>query len=154
MARGKSITENSEEELGAEWKPRPDENLGAYIHRVRLMRGLTLPDVARVTSQLPSNQRVSHPYLSQIEHGQVFQPARERLQSIAGVLGIPANWLLEKAGFTANGVREPVSVQRSPTVEMIALRAAQLDPPHQKMILEMVEAVLRTTSGEPKKGRG
>jgi transcriptional regulator with XRE-family HTH domain len=146
--RSEVRTLGSETEL----QPRPDETLGQYIRRIRVMRGLNLPDVARVTSQLPKVERVSHPYLSQIELGHVFQPARARLPSIARVLGIPGAMLLEKAGYSAGGTGVPPRLERNPMVEQIAMRAAQLDPADQKLLLCMMEAVLRMRRGESKSG--
>jgi transcriptional regulator with XRE-family HTH domain len=141
--------ENFEEE----WKPRGDEALGAYIRRIRLMRGLNLPDVARATATLPPTHRVSHPYLSQIELGQVFHPSRERLQSIANVLGIPEAWLLEKAGLSSGDAEQSTQVARSPLVDQIAMRAAQLQPADQKLFLQMIEAIVRMRRGESKGSR-
>ncbi len=153
MAKAKTPSGQEQEELGPEWKPQAEETLGQYIRRIRMMRGLNLPDVARVTSQLPESERVSHPYLSQIELGHVFQPARARLVSIARVLGIPEAWLLEKAGFSAGGVSQPPRVERSPMVEQIAMRAAQMTPADQKLFLQMMEAIVRMRRAEGKSGR-
>ncbi len=153
MAKGRTPSGQEQEELGTEWRPQPDERLGQYIRRIRLMRGMNLPDVARITSQLQESERVSHPYLSQIELGHVFQPARARLQSIARVLGIPDAWLLEKAGFSAGGTGEPPRVERNPMVDQIALRAAQMGPADQKLFLQMMEAVVRMRRGESKSGK-
>ncbi len=153
MVKGKANPESEQEELGAEWKPRADETLGTYLKRIRLMRGHTLPDVARITAQLPPGQRVSHPYLSQIEHGQVFQPARERLASIAAVLAIPEVWVLEKAGYTSTGSEEAPRVERNPMIDMIAARAAELNPSNQKIILDVMETFIRNQSGGTRRGR-
>ncbi len=153
MAKVKELPKDESAELGPEWKPRADETLGAYIRRVRLMRGMNLPEVARVTAQLPAAQRVSHPYLSQIELGQVFRPAPERLQSIAKVLAIPEAWLLEKAGFSASGVGPAPSIERSPIAERIAMRSATLDAADQQLILQMVETIVRMRRGGRRSGR-
>ncbi len=153
MAKGKETPSHEEGELGSEWKPRDDETLGGYIRRIRLMRGMNLPDVARVTATLPDKQRVSHPYLSQIELGQVFRPAPERLRSIAQVLGIPEGWLLEKAGFSPTGIAKAPRSERSPVVEQIALRSAALDASDQQFILQMIETMTRMRRGRGRSGK-
>lgn len=96
---------------------------------------------------------MSHPYLSQIELGQVFRPGPERLQSIAQVLQVPPEWLLEKAGLDEKGIVEPASQGASPVVQKIAFRAAQLEPADQKMLLEMIEAVVKMRLGRGKNKR-
>lgn len=136
-----------------EFQPRAEESLGQYMRRLRLMRGMSLPDVARFTSHLPAERRVSHPYLSQIELGQVFRPAPERLRSIARVLQVPPEWLLEKAGIDEDGVVESSNQTASPLVEQIAFRAARLDPADQKMFLEMIDAIVKMKLGKGKNKR-
>lgn len=144
MARKKGdpkVEVKDEQEL----RPRQDEALGAYIRRVRLMRGLNLPDVARALANEPPSQRVSHPYLSQIELGQVFQPSRDRLQSIANVLQIKPEWLFEKAGLPLHGER--AAAPRNMMVEQIATRAAEMEPTDQKMLLDMINVILKRRKG-------
>lgn len=153
MPRGKRTAQNPEEFREQELRPHADETLGAYLRRVRMMRGLNLPDVARALAGLPPSQRISHPYLSQIELGQVFQPARDRLQSLASVLGIPPEWLYEKAGLPLMGGAERRVADRSPLAEQIATRATELEPSDQKMVLDMIEVVLRRRHGERKAGK-
>ncbi len=144
----------SQPALDSQLQPRTEESLGQYIRRLRLLRGMSLPDVARFTAHLAPERRVSHPYLSQIELGQVFRPAPERLQSIARVLQVPPEWLLEKAGMDEKGVVDISNQDASPLVEQIAFRAAQLEPADQKMFLEMIEAVVKMKLGKGKtKGR-
>jgi transcriptional regulator with XRE-family HTH domain len=117
------------------------------------MRGLNLPDVARATAHLPSSQRVSHPYLSHIELGVVFRPEPERLQSIARVLGIPEAWILEKAGYNADGtISESAYVESSPSSQQIKTDIAQLDPADREWLLPMLEAIMRIRRAEGKAG--
>ncbi len=133
-----------EEALIVELRARADESLGAYIRRIRLMRGMGLAEVADATPTVPESRHVSYSYLSQIELGRALSPSRERLVSIALVLGVPPAWLLEKAGFA--GGTEPRAEDRgspSPIVKEIALRAGQLDQTDQEAFLQMIDAVLR-----------
>lgn len=151
MARGKNAEKQGEIQGDEELRPRPEEKLGTYIRRVRLMRGLSLPDVARALADRPASQRLSHPYLSQIETGQVHQPSRDRLLSLATVLGIPAEWLYEKADLPLQtGVRE--STNHGGIADYIATRATELEPQDQTMILRMIETVLNLRK-EERKGR-
>lgn len=142
MARGKIKPPETQPGLD-ELRPIPNEKLGPYVRRVRLLRGLNLPDVARALASKPPSQRVSHPYLSQIELGQVAQPARDRLQSLASVLGIPPEWLYELAGLPIEGRPDQSVIERNPMADRIALRAAELDASDQKMIMDMIEVIVR-----------
>ena len=127
----------------AELRPQAHESLGEYVRRLRLMQGLSLPDVARAMTNLPPSQRISHPYLSQIEHEQVHQPSRDRLSSLASVFNIPPEWLYEKAGLPTDSPRGVSARQTSPLVEQLATRAALIEPADQQMMLDMVEAIIR-----------
>lgn len=141
MAKNKTAAADSgtPEEL----RPYPQETLGDYVRRLRLMQGLSLPDVARAMTNLPPSQRISHPYLSQIEHGQVHQPSRDRLSSLASVFGIPPEWLYEKAGLPTDSPRGMAARDMSPLVEQLATRASLIEPADQQMLLDMVEAIIR-----------
>lgn len=67
-----------------EFQPRAEESLGQYIRRLRLLRGMSLPDVARFISHLPPERRVSHPYLSQDETGQGERTSQIQSHKAAG----------------------------------------------------------------------
>lgn len=151
MARGKNAEKQGVSQSDEELRPRPDEKLGTYIRRVRLMRGLSLPDVARALADRPSSQRLSHPYLSQIETGQVHQPSRDRLSSLATVLAIPPEWLYEKADLPLEAGMRPAATHGG-IADYIATRATELEPQDQTMILKMIETVLNLRKGE-RKGR-
>lgn len=125
----------------AEYEPRADETLGVYLRRVRTMRGLNLPDVSRALAGAPPTQRVSHAYLSQIELGQVFQPSRDRLQSLAQVLQIKPEWLFAKAGLPLSNQERPLPVH-TPIVMQIMERAALLEPFDLKMLLQIIDWVI------------
>lgn len=151
MVRGKKVVKAEQSGLDEDLRPRPEEKLGGYIRRVRLMRGLSLPDVARALADRPSSQRLSHPYLSQIETGQVYQPSRDRLQSLAGVLGVPPEWLYEKADLPVEMGARP-AVTHGGIADYIATRATELEPQDQTMILRMIETVLNLRK-EERRGR-
>ena len=150
MAQKKADSKNQVKE-DEQWRPRAEESLGTYIRRVRMMRGLNLPDVARALANEPPSQRVSHPYLSQIELGQVFQPSRDRLQSLANVLQIKPEWLFEKAHLPLHGAEN--TNQNNPMVDQIATRAAQMEPTDQKMLLDMIDVIVKRRQGERKGGK-
>ena len=130
--------------LNTELRPREDESLGAYIRRIRLIRGMGLGAVADATPKVPESRHISYSYLSQIEVGRALHPSRERLLSIAEALGVPPEWLLEKAGFKAgSGLTPEDSESPSPIVQQISLRAGKLDRTDQEAFLQMIDAVVR-----------
>ncbi|MBM3130611.1 MAG: helix-turn-helix transcriptional regulator [Chloroflexi bacterium] len=130
--------------LNIELRPRADESLGVYIRRIRLVRGMGLTAVADATPKIPESRHVSYSYLSQIELGRALRPSRERLLSIAEALGLPPEWLLEKAGFAA-GVETTLDDDSvpSPLVQQIALRAGKLDRTDQEAFLQMIDSIVR-----------
>lgn len=136
----------SSSDIEPELQPRQDEALGAYIRRVRIARGLNLPDVARALIHLPKYARISHPYLSQIELGQVARPGRDRLISLANLLHIPSEWLLLKAGYdlTTNQTTDTAS----PLVQQIVQLVEDLSPADQKLFLTMLEAIVKQRRDE------
>lgn len=143
-----------DDSLNTELRPREDESLGAYIRRIRLIRGMGLGEVADATPQVPESRHISFSYLSQIEVGRALHPSRERLLSIAEVLGVPPEWLLEKAGFKAGGGMTPEDVEApSPIVQQITLRAGKLDRTDQEAFLQMIDAVLRLRHTRREAGR-
>lgn len=123
-------------------KTTDDEPLGRYIRRIRVARGLNLPDVARALAGLPPPLRVSHPYLSQIELGQVFQPSRDRLESIAAVLGIPPENLLTKAGYPLHDPLKRLE-RTSPLADLILKQALKLNPADQQLVLDLINLLLK-----------
>lgn len=146
MAHGKTDSKQSHNKEADPFCPRPEERLGEYIRRVRLMRGLNLPQVARASADEAPSQRISHPYLSQIELGQVFQPSRDRLQTLAKILQIQPEWLFEKANLPLHGA--DTATQQNPMVDRIATRAAEMEPTDQQMVLEMIDLILKRRKGE------
>lgn len=133
-------------DIEPELQPREDESLGAYIRRVRIARRLNLPDVARALVQLPEHARISHPYLSQIELGQVARPGRDRLISLANLLQIPSDWVLLKAGYDT-GSGETTSTT-SPLVEQIIHLVEELSPADQKLLHTMLDAIVKQRRNE------
>ena len=90
----------------AELRPFPDESLGEYLRRLRLIRRLDLGDVSVRTPRVPESQHVSQSYLSQLELGRAQNPSRERLIGLARVLEVPEGWILERAGFSGGNVAD------------------------------------------------
>lgn len=143
-----------EDALSTELHPRDDESLGAYVRRIRLMRGMGLGEVADATPKVPESRHISYSYLSQIELGRALRPSRERLLSIAEALGLPPQWLLEKAGFSGgSGVIPEESSSPTPIVQQIALRAGKLDRTDQEAFLQMIDAVVRLRRTRRDSGR-
>jgi len=140
--RPKSIKEISP--VNIDLRSREDEALGTYIRRVRLMRGMSLAEVAHATPRIPESRHISFAYLSQIEVGRALHPSRERLLSIAEALGVPPTWLLEKAGLRADTAITPEDLSPpSPLLQQIALRAEKLERSDQEAFLRMIDAVIR-----------
>ena len=140
--------------LNTELRPREDESLGAYIRRIRLLRGMGLGAVADATPKVPESRHISYSYLSQIEVGRALNPSRERLLSIAEALGVPPEWLLEKAGFKAGTGITPADVESpNPIVQQITLRAGKLDRTDQEAFLQMIDAVVRLRHARREAGR-
>ncbi len=154
MKAKSSKSTKGEDALDIELRPRDDESLGAYIRRMRLMRGMGLGAVADATPKVPESRHISYSYLSQIEVGRALNPSRERLLSIAEALAVPPEWLLEKAGFRAGtGLTPEDDESPSPIVQQITLRAGKLDRTDQEAFLQMIDAVVRLRHARRAAGR-
>lgn len=125
----------------AELMPSPNESLGEYLRRLRLIRGLNLGDVSGQTPQVPESEHVSYPYLSQLELGRARHPSRERLVSLARVFGIPEAWMLEKAGYSSG--QTALADELDPQSRNIALRAAQLSAEERSLVDSVIDGLLR-----------
>ncbi len=82
--------------MASEGTPQDDprvRQLGEYIRLQRQMADLSLRGMAGLT-------KVSNAYLSQVERG-LHQPSLRVLHAISEALGIPADTLLARAGFTS-----------------------------------------------------
>ncbi len=77
--------------------------IGAALRRIRLLRGLTLKDVAE-------RARVSMPYLSEIERGRK-EPSSEILESVCRVLDLTLERLLVEARAESTGSARVVSLE-------------------------------------------
>ena len=130
----------------AELRPFPDEALGEYLRRLRLIRGLDLGDVSVRTPTVPESQHVSQSYLSQLELGRAQNPSRERLVSLARVMDVPERWILKKAGFSSGNAAE-TSDGLDPQSRRFALRAAQLNPEERSLLDSMIEGILQARRG-------
>jgi transcriptional regulator with XRE-family HTH domain len=74
-----------------------NDGLGKRLRRFRGERGLGLREVAESAG-------VNHGYLSQLERGEVTQPAPAILQKLANGYGIPFVVLMEWAGYIESGL--------------------------------------------------
>jgi transcriptional regulator with XRE-family HTH domain len=68
--------------------------LGALLADLRLAKGLSLREVEEA-----SGKAVSNAYLSQLENGKIKKPSPTVLHSLAEVYVVPAEALMEKAGY-------------------------------------------------------
>lgn len=134
MLRIKHVPVN-EKDNPAEYEPRADETLGAYLRRVRVLRGISLPEVARALASAASSPHISSRYLSQIEFEQILQPTDESLQRLAHILQVKPEWLLEKA-------RQPRQREPSPLRVCVRTGEQNLAPDDQKLFLQMIKQVL------------
>ena len=125
----------------AELRPYPDESLGEYLRRLRLIRNLNLGAVCAQTPQVPESEHVSQSYLSQLELGRALKPSRERLASLARVLDVPEGWILEKAGFSGGNAADAADGLDAQS-RKIALRAAQLNPEERTLLDSMIQGIL------------
>lgn len=140
MPRTKHVSTGNDLVL-AECEPSAHETLGAYLRRVRLIRGASLPDVVQALANLPSAQSMSRQYLLQIEWEQIPQPSDENLQTLAQVLQIKPEWLLEKA-------RQPLKREHYPlrqcnrVGELNGELARHMEPSDQKLLLHVIDKIL------------
>ncbi|MBI5029065.1 MAG: helix-turn-helix transcriptional regulator [Chloroflexi bacterium] len=121
-----------------QFAPLPDESLGEYLRRLRLIRGMDLGDVSSQTPRNPDSQHVSQSYLSQLELGRAVNPSRERLISLAHVLNVPETWILEKAGFTSG----QLTGELDPRDRDLLLRAAQLSKEDRSVLDVIIDSLL------------
>jgi transcriptional regulator with XRE-family HTH domain len=122
---------------------RPDktESLSDYIRRLREQRGLSLGDVSRLTSNLPSQQRVTTDWLSRAERGEYQHPAPEKLRVLAFVYNVPVEWLLTKAGLQI--LPGHVAAEWPEEIRQLALYASQISPAGLQLLFGMVAYLKR-----------
>jgi transcriptional regulator with XRE-family HTH domain len=94
------------------------EALGAFIREQRKRAGLSLRQLAELTS-------LSNPYLSQIERG-LHQPSVRVLKAISDALNLSAETLLAEAGLVdAIAGNRPAARRAADTATEDAIRADQ-----------------------------
>lgn len=94
------------------------EALGAFIREQRKRAGLSLRQLAELTS-------LSNPYLSQVERG-LHQPSVRVLKAISDALNLSAETLLAEAGLIdAIAGNKPAATQVADTATEDAIRADQ-----------------------------
>jgi HTH-type transcriptional regulator, competence development regulator len=69
-------------------------SLGDYLAALRAAKRLSLREIEEAT-----DNAVSNAYLSQLEHGKITRPSPNILHSLASVLGVSYETLMEKAGY-------------------------------------------------------
>jgi transcriptional regulator with XRE-family HTH domain len=74
-----------------------DSQLGARLRELRQKKDLGLREVANIAD-------VNHGYLSQLERGEVSQPAPQVLQKLAKGYGVPFAVLMDWAGYVEAGL--------------------------------------------------
>jgi Zn-dependent peptidase ImmA (M78 family) len=74
-----------------------NSELGAKLRALRREKGLGLREVASIAD-------VNHGYLSQLERGEVSQPAPQILQKLAKGYGVPFAVLMDWAGYIETGL--------------------------------------------------
>ncbi len=121
--------------------PNADETLGTYIARIRTKLKLSLVDVASASQAFAPDTRISATNLNQIERGANQRPARQRVQALARILGIPERVLLDLAGYT----EAPTSFASGSgrIAQQVAYRTATLPENEQELVLQMVNAIQR-----------
>lgn len=134
MFKRKKATRN-QDKLKRELHPDLAETLGQYIRRLRLMRGMKLSDLSRATAHFGT--QVSQIHLSHIELDVVANPAIEELTSLAKVLDIPPQWLIEPSQMSESPITHAAQNDPQDNARQVAL-----DSNEQKMILAMTEAIL------------
>ncbi len=117
-------------------QPDSAETFGQYIRRLRLIRGIKLSDFSRATARFGA--QVSQIELSHIELGLVAYPSIEHLTSLAKGLDIPPQWLIEKSEMSALALKQAAQ----PYPHDVA-RQVTYDPDTRRMILSMIEEILR-----------
>lgn len=121
--------------------PPETSGLGPYLASIRLVRRLTLREVEEA-----SGGEVSNAYLSQLENNKISRPSPNVLHTLAKVLSVPYETLMEKAGYFAPASSNldvlrsaPVAKNGSPSV----FDSADLTSEEEKALLEYL-AFLRT----------
>lgn len=119
-------------------------SLGAYLSAIRGVRRLTLRAVEEATGG-----EVSNAYLSQLENNKISRPSPNVLHSLAKVLVIPYETLMEKAGYLppetveVEGLRSaPPAKQSRPSV----FAGENLTPEEEEALLEYL-SFLRSRKG-------
>ena len=120
-----------------ELRPIGGETLGVFLRRVRVERGMKLPELAEALKQFPADEQISQPYLSQIELGRAKQPSRLKLQRVAEVLRIAPNDLVSLAGLEVEQSEKAIDA----LTQQITLRVAEMSSNEKHLVLRLIDAV-------------
>jgi len=86
--------------------------------------------------------RVSHSYLSQLEHGYIEHPSGDRLRVLADLYKVPRRWVLEKAGLLYQAENSAPSTLNIPEEALrLALRIYRHGPAALKAVEKVIEAI-------------
>lgn len=127
---------NAKNNFDPELQPAPAETLGQYIRRVCLIRGVKLSDFSRATARFGA--QVSEIHLSHFELDMVPNRSIEHLTSLAMVLNIPPQGLIEKSEMSGTAVKHGAQEDLQDGARLVTFDANE-----QEMILAMIEEVLR-----------
>jgi len=105
--------------------------LGTYLIRIRIDRGMTISELSRRSG-------ISHPYLSQLENGRIATPSPHVLRKIADALQVPYLDLLVEAGYLTRAEAAPLSGLPPEVLELLtnpSVRELLRDP----LVIEMLQ---------------
>jgi transcriptional regulator with XRE-family HTH domain len=118
----------------AEMTPLADEDLAAYVRRVRMEKGLSTKLVEE-----RSGGEISRGYISQIEGRHSINPTGKKLLALATGLGISSTHLFElvrtKRGHGADNFRHS-------SLYVLYERTKRTDPETRKFINQQIEVLL------------
>lgn len=77
-------------------------NLGQFIRKARMDLQMSQRDVEEATEK-----EISNAYLSQLESGKITKPSPHILYALSGVLSVPYEALMERAGYIVPAVNRP-----------------------------------------------
>jgi HTH-type transcriptional regulator, competence development regulator len=112
-------------------KKRVAESFGRYLNSLRTGLGLSLREVESLTEN-----KVSNPYLSQLEKGKIFQPSPHILNALSDAYQIDQQKLMEKAGYMVGRARS-ISKSRAKGSEVLRSHSIEnLTAEEEKELLE------------------
>jgi len=117
-----------------EMNPHEDEDLAAYVRRVRTEKELSTQQV-----EDRSGGKISRGYISQIEGRHSINPTPQKLLALAAGLGIPSAPLFELVRTKRGGVADNF---RNSKLYLLYERAKNSNPQTRRFIEQQVEMLL------------